>query len=191
MPRGTPGLFHPQILRRSHFLKRYKVFVGALIDAGADVLSYGGNIASGKMVGADFFREHVLPYERDLITFIQERGVPVLYHNCGYAGNLMPVYPELGVKAYESLTPKPYGDTDLEDAVSTLGHSATLAGGIDQLDLLRKGTEEEIRSAVKEALGTVGDRCPYILGTTDYFNEDTPEESIHVLADAGREFGEL
>jgi uroporphyrinogen decarboxylase len=184
----NPG-FYDRMMR--HCLDRYKVFVGELIEAGADVLSYGGNIANGKMVGAEFFREHVLPYERDLIAFIQDRGVPVLYHNCGYAEGLMPVYPDLGVKAYESLTPKPYGDTVLDEAVSALGNSAALAGGIDQLDLLRKGTEAEIRSAVRVVLDTVGKRCPYILGTTDYFNEETPEEKIHVLAEAGREYGKL
>ena len=184
----NPG-FYDRTMR--HCLNRYKVFVGELIEAGADVLSYGGNIANGKMVGADFFREHVLPYERDLIGFIQDQGVPVLYHNCGYSGSLMPVYPDLGVKAYESLTRKPYGDTVLDEAVDILGDSAMLAGGIDQLDLLRKGTKEEIRGAVRDVLETVGDRCPYILGTTDYFNEETPEENIHILAAAGREFGEL
>ena len=187
------AMLNPDLYNRMmrHFLARYKVFVGEVIDAGADVISYGGNIASGKMVGADFFREHILPYERDLIAFIQDRGVPVLYHNCGCAGSLMQVYPELEVKAYESLTPEPFGDTDLGNAVATLGGSAALAGGIDQVHLLRKGSEEEIRSAVREALETVGDRCPYILGTTDYFNEETPEESIRALADAGREFGAL
>ena len=181
--------FYDRMMR--HCLDRYKVFVGELIDAGVAVLSYGGNIANGKMVGADFFREHILPYERDLIAFIQGRGVPVLYHNCGYAGSLLGVYPELGVQAYESLTPKPYGDTLLSEAVETLGESAMLAGGIDQLDLLRKGTADEIRAAVSDAMQTVGDRCAYILGTTDYFNENTPEEKIQVLAEAGREYGRL
>lgn len=181
--------FYDRLMR--HCLDRYKVFVGELIDAGVDVLSYGGNIANGKMVGADFFREHILPYERDFIAFIQGRGVPVLYHNCGYAGGLMSVYPEMGVQAYESLTPEPYGDTNLAEAIEALGGSAMLAGGIDQLDLLRTGTAEEIRGAVKEAMETVGDKCAYILGTTDYFNENTPEEKIHVLAEAGKEFGRL
>ena len=42
-------------------------------------------------------------------------------HNCGYARNLLPVYPSLGLLAYESLTPAPYGDTILEEAVEELG----------------------------------------------------------------------
>jgi uroporphyrinogen decarboxylase len=174
-----------------HCLGRYKEYVGQLIEAGVDVLSYGGNIANGKMVGADFFREHILPYEHDFITFIQAQGVPVLYHNCGYAADLMPVYPALGAAAYESLTPPPYGDTNLEEAVRTLGGTSALAGGIDQLDLLRTGTEEEIERAVRDVIGTVRDRCPFILGTTDYFNEATPPEKIHALAAAGRQYGGL
>ena len=181
--------FYERLMR--HCLGRYELFVEQLIEAGVDVLSYGGNIANGKMVGADFFREHILPYEREFIAFIQERGVPVLYHNCGYASNLLPVYPDLGAAAYETLAPGPYGDTMLENAIGILGPTTTLAGGIDQLDLLRKGAEEEIRAAVRGAMETAGDRCPFILGTTDYFNEETPAAKIHTLAQAGREYGGL
>jgi uroporphyrinogen-III decarboxylase len=179
--------FYDRLMR--YCLERYKVFVKQLIDAGVDVLSYGGNIANGKMVGAEFFRRYVLPYERDLVAFIQGHGVPVLYHNCGYARGLMPVYPELGAAAYESLAPRPYGDTDLDEAVETLGPVTTLAGGIDQLDLLRKGDDDDIRAAVREVMDVVRDRCPFILGTTDYFNENTPEAKIRTLSEAGRLYG--
>lgn len=186
--RLNPAFYHRMM---EHFLARYQPFVQQLIDAGADVLSYGGNIANGKLVGPAFFREYVWPYEKRLIDFIQGQGVAVLYHNCGYARHLLPVYPGLGMRAYESLTPPPYGDTVLADAVRHFGASTTLAGGIDQLDLLRKGTAEEIGTAVRQVLDTVRGRCSFILGTTDYFNENTPHDAVHVLADAGRKYGAL
>jgi uroporphyrinogen-III decarboxylase len=170
-------------------LERYMGFLGQVIAAGPDVLSMGGNIANGKMVGSGFFREHIWPYERRLIEFIQGRGVAVLYHNCGYARRLLPLYPSLGMRAYESLTPPPYGDTILAEAVETFGQGTALLGNMDQLDLLRKGTAEEITAQVKQVLDTVRGRSHFILATTDYFNENTPHENIHALADAGRRFG--
>ncbi len=187
------ALLEPAFYQRmmEYFLQRYMSFVRQVIEAGADVLSYGGNVANGKMVSQGFFRSHVWPYEKRFIDFIQAQGVPVLYHNCGYAKGLLPVYPSLGLRAYESLTPAPYGDTVLEDAVAAFGPSTTLLGGIDQLDLLRKGTTADIQAATKRVLDTVRGRCPFILGTTDYFNEDTPREKILALAEAGHRYGKL
>ncbi|PWH15435.1 MAG: hypothetical protein DDG58_11385 [Ardenticatenia bacterium] len=173
----------------SYALERYKIHVHAMIEAGADVLSYGGNIANARLVGPEFFERFVLPYERQLIAFIQSHGAAVLYHNCGRARKLLPLYPALGMRAYESLTPPPYGDTILEEAVKIFGQSVTLSGNIDQIDLLRRGSVEEIRAQVRQVLDTVRGRVHFILATTDYFNENTPHENIHALADAGREYG--
>jgi uroporphyrinogen decarboxylase len=185
------ALLNPEFYHRliEHCLGRYMLYVQELINAGVDVLSYGGNIANGKLVGPDFFRQYICPYEKRLIDFIQSQGVTVLYHNCGYARRLIPLYPSLGMRGYESLTPPPYGDTALDEAITVFGRNVTLSGNIDQLDLLRKGSTEEIRAAVKRTLDTTRGRCSFILATTDYFNENTPHENIHALAEAGLRYG--
>jgi uroporphyrinogen decarboxylase len=184
----TEPAFYERLM--SVALERYLVHVQAMIDAGADVLSYGGNIGNAKLVGPDFFARHIAPHERRLIEFIQRQGVAVLYHNCGRARKLLPLYPGLGMRAYESLTPPPYGDTELTEAVEVFGSSTALLGNIDQITLLRRGTPEAIRDQVRRTLDAVRGRAHFILSTTDYFNENTPHDAIHVLADAGREFGE-
>jgi uroporphyrinogen decarboxylase len=187
------ALIQPEFYARmmEYFLRRYMAFAQQCIDAGADVLSYAGNIANGKMVSREFFQEHIWPYEKRFIDFIQGQGVPVLYHNCGYARGLLPLYPSLKLRAYESLTPSPYGDTVLEQAVQSFGGGTTLLGGIDQLDLLRKGTTSEIAEAVRVVLDTVRGKCSFVLGTTDYFNENTPRDKIMALSEAGRRHGKL
>jgi uroporphyrinogen decarboxylase len=189
----TDALINPDFYHRMmrYFLDRYKPFVTQIIEAGADVLSYAGNIANGKLVSPGFYRTYILPYEQEFVEFIQSQGAVVLYHNCGYARNLLPVYTELNLGAYESLTPLPYGDTLLADAVEIMGPGTTLSGNIDQITLLREGTPAEIEAAVKETLDTVRSRCSFILATTDYFNEATSHDSVHVLADAGLKYGRL
>jgi uroporphyrinogen-III decarboxylase len=174
-----------------HLVTRYQGFVQQIIDAGVKVLSYAGNIANGKLTSQQFYQAHIAPYERRFIDFIQAQGTAVLYHNCGYARNLLPVYPTLGMQAYESLTPPPYGDTDLEEAVRILGPGTVLSGNIDQIGLLRTGTVDEIEAAVRQTLDTVRGRVPFILATTDYFNDGTPHDAIHALADAGLCYGRI
>jgi uroporphyrinogen-III decarboxylase len=173
----------------TYCLDRYTKFAAQVLDAGPDFVSYGGNIANAKTVGPGFFRQYVFPYEKRFIQFIQGRGVPVLYHNCGYGRKLLPIYPELGMRAYESLTPPPYGNTVLEEAVRIFGQGTTLIGNLDQIDLLRHGTAAEIDAAVSRIVDTVRGRCHFILGTTDYFNENTPKENIHAFAEAGLRYG--
>ncbi len=172
----------------SYCLNRYLPWVQQIIDAGVDVLCYAGNIANGKMVGPDFYRRHILPYEKRFVDFIQGQGVAVLYHNCGYARKLLPVYPSLGLRAYESLTPVPYGDTVLSEALDIFAGKTTLLGNIDQITLLREGTQDEIAACVREVLDTAHGRGHFILATTDYFNENTPHDNIHYLADAARRY---
>ncbi|NLE44985.1 MAG: hypothetical protein GX620_09720 [Chloroflexi bacterium] len=176
----------------AYFVGRYRAFVQQVIDAGIDFVSYGSNIANGKLVSPSFYREHILPYEVEFIDFIQRQGVGVIHHNCGYARNLLPLYATMGMCCHESLTPPPYGDTTLAEAVDAFaGGGTTLSGNIDQLDLVRKGSASEIEAAVKATMDTVRGRCHFILATTDYFNENTPADRIQVLADAGRKYGRL
>jgi uroporphyrinogen-III decarboxylase len=186
-------LLRPDFYARlmTYSLERYMKFATQVLDAGPDFVSYGGNIANAKTVGPDFFRQHVFPYERRFIEFIQERGVPVLYHNCGYGRKLLPLYPRLGMRAYESLTPPPYGNTVLSEAVEIFACTTTLIGNLDQIDLLRSGTSGEIDAAVRQVVETVRGRSHFILGTTDYFNENTPHANIHAMADAGLRYGKM
>jgi uroporphyrinogen-III decarboxylase len=174
-------------------LERVLSLIEQYAAAGVEVLSAGGNVANGKLVGPDFFDRYVAPYEQRLIDYTQERGTILLYHNCGYARRLLHLYPSLGMKAYESLTPPPHGDTPLAEALARFDpKKTTLLGNIDQIDLLRNGTTRDIEAAVKETLQAAkGWGGNFILATSDYFNENTPHENIHALAEAGHKFGRL
>lgn len=183
----SPDFYHRLM---GYFQGRNKQIARQCLSAGAEVMSYGANIASGKMVSPEFFGEFILPYEQDLIEFVQSNGGRALFHNCGYARNLLPVYRELGMRAYESLTPPPYGDTPLAEALDVLGGVCALSGNIDQIDFLQRAAPSEIRERVRETMDAVRGRAAFILATTDYFHEDTPHTNVQAFADAGREFGD-
>lgn len=182
----NPGFYQRMM---EYFLERNMRMIAQYLDAGADLLSYAGNIASARMVGPDFFEEHVFPYEKRLIDYIQSRGGRVLYHNCGYARNLFPLYRRLGMAVYESLTPPPQGDTSLDEALETIGPEITLHGGLDQIRFLMSARPSDVGDKVRELLDVARERDNYIPGTSDYFHENTPHENIAAIAEAAREFG--
>ncbi len=180
------ALMNPGFYRRmmDYFLERCWSMVAQQIAAGADLISYAGNIASGKMVGGPFFGEHVLDYENRLIDRIQDAGASVLYHNCGYARSLFPHYRDLHARVYESLTAPPYGDTTLKEAFQAMPDTV-LHGGVDQIDMLMRASPDEVERRVREVFGKAKGRGRFIVGTSDYLNEYTPHENIRALARAG------
>jgi uroporphyrinogen-III decarboxylase len=172
-----------------YFLERNKQMIMQYIEAGVDAFSYAGNIASGKLIGTDFFQAYVMPYEKQLIDFIKSKGVYVQYHNCDYGMKLLPAYKDLGMNVYESMTPPPFGDTMLEKALEIMPESITLSGNIDQIEFLKTATKSQIGQQVKNVLEQAKRRGNFILSTTDYLAENKPYENILILAQMGEKYG--
>lgn len=185
-------LIRPELYRAlmEFCLARLTDFHDQLLAAGPDLLSYPGNMANGSMVGPELFRAHVLPYERRLVGFIQERGVPVLYHNCGDARAMIEAYNELGIRGFETLTEPPYGDMDLEEALARFDRRITLVGNVDQITFLRTAVPDAVRAKAARLLERAGSRGRFVLGTSDFLEEGTPAENLFALAEAGRAAGQ-
>ncbi len=157
-------------------------------DAGADVVELGGNLA-GSSVGPRFFRDHVMAYEQRVIGAIHEAGAPVIYHNCGTAARILPLYNEMDIDCLGYLVTPPFGDVDLDEALRILRPDMALRGNIDQVDFMVNATPVQVRERVRGVLGATRQRGNLILSTTDFFFDGTPYENIEAFAAAGREFG--
>ncbi|HHW31120.1 MAG TPA: hypothetical protein GXX20_05530 [Clostridiaceae bacterium] len=173
----------------NYFPRRTREIARQYIKAGADMLCAGGNMATATMVGPSFFKKYILDLEIEHCKIIKDMGAAYLYHNCGDAAALLPLYSSIKMNVYESLTPPPYGDTDFDTALSTIDKSITLCGNIDQVSFLKEATPEEIEERVKEILTKAKKRENFILCTSDYFSEGTPEENIRAFAEAGLKYG--
>ncbi len=182
---------NPEFYKRmiEYFSNRMLETIRQFIKAGADIICCGGNVGNASMTGPKFFKEFVLPYEKKIAKLVKDSGAFYLYHNCGDAAALLDYYPQIGMNIYETLTPAPYGDTDLDDALVKFDKSITLSGNIDQVSFLKNASPEEIREEVRKVLDKVKKRGNFILATTDYFSEQTPYENIFAFAEAGMEYG--
>ncbi len=172
-----------------YFGARVQNVMKQAIAAGADFISMSGNMASGSMAGPKMFAEFVMPYEKRLIDAVHKQGAKLIYHNCGDAKLLLPLYAHMGIDMYESLTAAPYGDTVLETAMTDIPLPTALSGGIDQIDFLKSATPDAVRARVKRILDIVKSRGGFVLAASDYICEGTPEENLIALAQAGIEYG--
>ena len=182
----NPDFFHRMI---EFMLDRIMKYAQQFIDAGGGMIDIGANIANARMVKADFLVEHILPYENRLADFIQNQGVPCLYHNCGPALVHLDIYDQLHHKIWGYVAPPPYGDTPMSEAVKRVPKDMILWGGIDQIDFLRQATPEQVEQHIKEVIEIVKPRGNYILGTTDYLETNTPYENIEAFVLAGHKYG--
>lgn len=157
--------------------------------AGADLISFEGNMATATMVGPAFYKEFVLEYEQQAIREIRTAGAEILYHNCGDCNALLPVYNELGITALESLTPPPFGDCDIDCARQVLSRDIGVAGNIDQIEFLLQATPEEVYASAKKLIDIWKDRGGFVLATSDYLMEGTPLENLKAMVKAAHELG--
>ena len=180
----TDEPFYDEMMR--FFLRRLMEALEAPLQEGIDALSYGGNIANGSIVGPGFFAHHVMAYENELIDYIQSSGTPVLYHNCGDGKNMIETYNVMGFSAFESMTEPPFADMDLSDCIVRFRKDVALIGNIDQIYFLKKASPGEVRGKVAGILQRAGTRKGFILGTSDFIEEDTPLQNLRAITDGVR-----
>ena len=173
----------------AYFMERLSASQSQMMDAGTQIINFAMNIASAGTVSSQFFRDFIMEYEAELMQRVKKRGGYTFVHNCGDAKRLLPVYNEMPIDIYESLTHPPFGDTVLEEALAILRKDIVLCGNLDQIDFLVKATPEEVYNETKRVVLQAKDRGRFILGTSDFFTNYTPYENIQAFVAAGREFG--
>lgn len=160
-----------------------------LLETEHDAVGMQGNIANGSLLGLDFFNEHVLPYETQIIDLIRQGGKFSIYHNCGDARNLYPAYKQLGMDVWETISPAPMGDNDLAEAKMCFGDQLVLSGNLDQVSFLKTAEKTEIEAKVHEMMEIGKPGGHYIFSASDFLERGTPEDNIYWAVEAARECG--
>jgi uroporphyrinogen-III decarboxylase len=161
-------------------------YTKAFIDAGADVMLVGGNVAGG-FLGAEVYEEFILPHERKYINFIREQGCPAIYHNCGEIMSLVASYKNLGANVIEPFSPYPLGDADLDKAVEIVKGDYVIIGGIDQVNVLQKGEKEQVRESTLHILEAGKRNGPFIIQSADFLEYGTPLENVETYVNIALE----
>ena len=164
-------------------LERVREYTRACDAPGVDILFVGGNVPGG-FIGRANYEQHVLEWERRQIDVAQQKGTPAAYHNCGQIQALVEAYKGLGVAAVEPFSPPPkLGDADLTEAKRLVGEDYVIIGGVDQVDVIGKGTVEEVRRATEAtmAAGKPGGR--FVLQTADFLEHGTPLATVEAFVE--------
>lgn len=136
----------------------------------------------------NIFREFVMPECTALRERIHAAGKLLFVHCCGKTKKLIErgYYDTIAPDLFETLSAPPIGTIDDLPAIrKRLGRSMCTRGNLN-LDLLRRGTPDQVTEAVRKIVQDVAG-YRHFLGTSDYsIFPGTPHENVEAMLRAAR-----
>jgi uroporphyrinogen decarboxylase len=139
---------------------------------------------SGTFVSPQVLREKFLPRTREIVDITHEAGGIFVLHSCGNMYAVMDDIIEMGVDAKHSFEDK---ILPVEDAHKRYSDRIGIIGGVE-MDIISKGTEDDVRDRTKRILEACASKGRYVLGTGNSVANYVPLKNYLAMLDEGREW---
>jgi uroporphyrinogen decarboxylase len=152
-----------------------------------EVLWYSDDIAysDSLMVSPGALRKYFFPWLKKIGELAARSGKPLIYHSDGVLYGVMDEIIESGVTALHPIEPKAM---EIGEVKSRYGNRLSLIGGVD-VDLLARGTPDEVRRRVRDCIRLAGWDGGYCVGSGNSIPEYVKFENYTAMLDAARRFG--
>jgi uroporphyrinogen decarboxylase len=139
---------------------------------------------SGTLVSPNVIRRYVFPHYKKFVEIAHKAGKLVVYHSCGNMYKLMEeLIEDVGIDAKHSFEDK---ILPVDEAYRRWGDRVAVLGGVD-MDLIGRGTEEEVRARTRQILEVCGVKgTGYCLGTGNTAANYLPKQNYLAMLDEGR-----
>jgi MtaA/CmuA family methyltransferase len=137
-----------------------RIYIIALVDAGADVISVCDAMASGEFLGPARFERCAFPY---LKRVIEPCRVPLVLHMCHNCTPLIPLLVKTGAKSI-GVDQK----VDLRKAKEGIGQMISIVGNISPVDIMIKNPDELkqiVRDVIESGVDVVAPGCGLLAQT--------------------------
>jgi uroporphyrinogen decarboxylase len=143
---------------------------------------------SGTLVSPKVIRRYVVPYYKKITDAVHEAGKLLVFHSCGNMYKMMDdLLDDVGIDAKHSFEDK---ILPVEEAYRRWGDKTAILGGVD-MDLLTRGSEEQVRARVGEILDVCGTKgTGYGLGTGNTAANYIPRQNYLAMLDEGRRWNQ-
>lgn len=159
-----------------------------LLDVGVDTLVYQAWYEMPDFWSLEPYRCFLKPIIGCNVDMAHQAGVPVTYI---LTKGVMPLrfdFLDMGIDSLWGVDPV-QDDADLATLKQDIGDRVCLWGGLNSFVTLGRGTPDEIRTAVTEAVHVLGPGGGFVLMPVDQIFDDTPWESVMVMIERWREIG--
>lgn len=179
----NPGWVHR--LLRALLERKLRFIDESLAGASFDIVETGGGAGSDTVISPRLHREFCLPYDRRMHDALHRAGQRATYHTCGGMMHILDLIIENATDASETLSPPGVGGTITNPAQvrSKFAGKIAMIGGLDQFNILGRGTAEEIEAEVNRLAEGFGRDGGYVCSASDHFFE-APVENLEAFASA-------
>jgi uroporphyrinogen decarboxylase len=137
------------------------------------------------MVSPAFLRKALFPRMRVFAEGCKKRGIPFLYHTDGNITCVFEDIVDMGVNALHPIEPLAM---DIYEIKKKIGEKLCLIGNID-VDLLLRGTPEEVEEDTKKHLKELGPGGGYVLGSSNSIHRTIKAENYRAMLDTALKYG--
>ena len=140
---------------------------------------------TGTLISPKHMRQYILPLHREIAAVAHSNGLPFLLHSCGNLSSIMEdLITDVKIDAKHS-----FEDViePVEKFSSQYGKRVAVIGGID-VDILSRGTEEQVRQRTREVLNSCAIGGGYILGSGNSITNYIPLKNFLAMVDEGWKF---
>jgi len=160
-----------------------------MLDKLVDVLLIADDMGAnqGPLMSMKHFKEFVLPYFAKVVKAYRELGKPVIMHNDGRIWNFLDDLVAAGINAYHPIERS--AEMDLGIVKQKYGHQICPIGNVNNKEILREGTIDDVERQVIECLRQAAPGGGYILASDHSLNNSQKVENILAMIEAAKEYG--
>jgi len=157
------------------------------------VFLFGGpEYAAPPLMGPDYFKKFVVPFDTELIDLIHSHDAMVIMHCHGSVKKVLPMIRQMRPDGLHPVEGPPMGDVTLKEAREILGPETCMIGNI-QIGDLYSDSADEIDAKVKTAIEQGAPGGGFILGiTASQYSSDFPDKLLQnymQYIDSGLKYG--
>ncbi len=160
----------------------------AVENVGIIILSDDLGFASGTLLSPATLRRYILPHYGRIARAVHDAGKLLVFHSCGNVYALMDeLIDDIGIDAKHSFEDK---ILPVDDVYRRWGERVAVLGGVD-MDLLGRGSEEQVRARTRQILDACGPPgTGYCLGTGNTPANYIPPRNYLAMLDEGRRWNQ-
>jgi uroporphyrinogen decarboxylase len=166
----------------------YSELYRLVVPAGADIVLLGDDYSdkNGPMMSPGQFAELILPSDAAVVSAIKNAGAYCIKHTDGDIRKIMDGLVGTGLDCLGPL--EPVTGMELAPILERYRGKITVMGNIS-VDLLSRGSEEDVIREVKRTLAVVSATGPHIMSSANTIASSVKPESFLAMINTTKEFG--
>jgi len=182
-------IFRPEFVKKmARVAEEYHVeLYRRLIADGAEVVVLGDDFAGkiGPFMSPAHFEEFIFPSLKNVVGEIKSAGALCVHHTDGDIWKIMDLLIASGLDGLGPLEP---AHMNLDEVRKYSSGKLSVVGNLD-VDLLSRGTVEEVRAATREMIARVSPSGGHVLSSGNTISSSVRPENYLSMVETAREYG--